>query len=632
MSDRTTQGNPKSEKKVSLEDLFSGRVPEAGQIIVRLLLNEEARPKILAFLAGALRSESSRLSPVDTSPLLLVLRAQRRLLGATRESLMRDLASLGLPVVEATAHLIPRCKDKSDLHLLLDLARVLANPHLLSVLHPLLDSEDRVAAILALQAIATIDDERARRLLIESISRPHLRWSAVAFLAERKITSALRDVVNLLGDPSPEVRKEVIRALVIFDDPRVIPALKQVLSRDKDHTVRAAAAEAITRLSQRHGLPLDGREFLVLASESARSGRLIDRILAEARAQGASDVHLFPSKPVCFRIHGNLVEREPKLVLSSETVEKAILEVLPEHLKGALNQDFQADFSYAIPGLGRHRVNCFAERRGLAAVIRLIPREVPTLASLGLPPQVKEVASLSQGLVIITGRSGSGKTSTLAALVNLINESRAVHIITLEDPIEFVHMRKKALINQREIGRHAPSFPLALRSALREDPDVIVVGEVRDLETARLVVEAAETGHLVLATLHTPDTASAIERLIDSFPAVEQQQVRLMVADSIKMVLAQTLIPRADSSGRVGCFEVLLGTQAVSNLIKENKVAQIPGILQTGRSLGMCTFDMSLMDLLKARLITAEEAYLRAMNKEPFRPFVGTGEDEGRQT
>jgi len=332
-------------------------------------------------------------------------------------------------------------------------------------------------------------------------------------------------------------------------------------------------------------------------------------------------VHLVPESAPCFRIHGELREARPE-PLTREECASMLLDIAPDNAQEAIRNDLQADFPYVLEGVGRHRVNVFAERRGLASVIRLVPPAAPGPDTLGLPPRVRDITSMQNGLVLVTGRTGSGKSTTQAALVDLLNEARPVHIITLEDPIEYLHERKRGLVNQREIGRHSVSCPAALRAALREDPDVMVGGEMRDLVTMRLAVEAAETGHLVIATLHTPTAVGAVQRLIEAFPVAEQQQVRLMLSDSLRMVIAQSLVKRVDGAGRVGVFELLLCTQPVSALIRENKLNQVLGVMQTGKENGMRTFDMALLDLVASHAITGEEGYSRAQSKDAFKPYL----------
>jgi len=615
-----------------LADVISGRVSDRGSALVSMILDspDDYRLAALDFIAQSSRSigdeNSNSQDFAGEKVLLAVLMAQKGLLSFTRERLQKELKERSVNLVPAMAKLLPVHKG-GGLHLLLELATTLADGVLAPSLIPLLKSPDRFAAVLALQAIAASGAEDTISILTSALQNEDLRWTAVALLADMEASASVGPVAHLLADPSPEVRLEAIRALSIFSDQRTVKLLKQVCAADRSQRVRDASFEAVRRISNQHGLPLDEDELLAASTRSLESDREIDQLLAEARVAGASDVHVVPGSPFAFRLHGDIKEIG-KDALTSEKTREMILPMVPEASLADLEQDLQLDFSYVVQGLGRHRVNVFQERRGLSAVIRLIPPEVPGFSTLGLPPQVNEVSEYQQGLVLVTGRSGSGKTTTMAAIVNRLNETKSLHIITLEDPIEYIHHRKKSLVNQREIGRHTKSFPVALRSALREDPDVVVVGEMRDLTTMRLAVEAAETGHLVVGTLHTPNAVGAVERLIEAFPATEQQQVRLMLADSLKMVLAQHLIPKKDGPGRVGCFEVLVCTPAVGNLIRDNKINQLPGIMQTGKAAGMKTMDSALFELMSTRAISSKEAYVRAVNKEPFQHHVQNRDGE----
>ena len=615
-----------------LADVISGRVSDRGSALVSMILDspDDYRLAALDFIAQSSRSigdeNSNSQDFAGEKVLLAVLMAQKGLLSFTRERLQKELKERSVNLVPAMAKLLPDHKG-GGLHLLLELATTLADGVLAPSLIPLLKSPDRFAAVLALQAIAASGAEDTISILTSALQNEDLRWTAVALLADMEASASVGPVAHLLADPSPEVRLEAIRALSIFSDQRTVKLLKQVCAADRSQRVRDASFEAVRRISNQHGLPLDEDELLAASTRSLESDREIDQLLAEARVAGASDVHVVPGSPFAFRLHGDIKEIG-KDALTSEKTREMILPMVPEASLADLEQDLQLDFSYVVQGLGRHRVNVFQERRGLSAVIRLIPPEVPGFSTLGLPPQVNEVSEYQQGLVLVTGRSGSGKTTTMAAIVNRLNETKSLHIITLEDPIEYIHHRKKSLVNQREIGRHTKSFPVALRSALREDPDVVVVGEMRDLTTMRLAVEAAETGHLVVGTLHTPNAVGAVERLIEAFPATEQQQVRLMLADSLKMVLAQHLIPKKDGPGRVGCFEVLVCTPAVGNLIRDNKINQLPGIMQTGKAAGMKTMDSALFELMSTRAISSKEAYVRAVNKEPFQHHVQNRDGE----
>jgi twitching motility protein PilT len=287
-----------------------------------------------------------------------------------------------------------------------------------------------------------------------------------------------------------------------------------------------------------------------------------------------------------------------------------------------LEQARQVDFCYKDPELGRFRTNVFHQRKGLNAVFRLVPFEIPTLSDVALPESLWEITSLSQGLILVTGPAGCGKTTTLAALVDRINETERSHILTIEDPIEYVHTNKESLVNQREVPSHSKSFAKALRQSLREDPDVILVGEMRDLETISLAITASETGHLVLGTLHTTTASSTVDRVINAFPAEQQGQIRMMIADSLKAVLSQTLLPRRDGSGRVAAFEVLRNTPNVAGLIRDGKTFQLPTAMQTGAAAGMMLMDTALLNMVQEGVIEPRVGHRRALRKEPFEALL----------
>lgn len=555
----------------------------------------------------------------EADPLRDLLRAQRRLLGAGRERLHRVLREAARPLLPLVIGRLRRWQG-SDLHLLIELAGELKRPELVAELKPLLNGTDRWAALFGVQAVAASGGRESVEVLLEAMGRDDLRWAVIAELGERRVTAAMAAVARAMTDPSPEVRLEVVRAFLSFGDKRLIPYLAHMVEKDADDRVRCRAHQALGRLASVHGVAVDDLDLRAKAAASVKLDRPLDRLLRDARVRDASDLHLVPGSPPAFRIHGEMIELDLP-PLRSEDIESMLGDVLPVHHADP-DEATELDVSYVVPFVGRHRVNVFQERRGTASVIRLIPHQAPGISQLGLPAPVRSIVSLQQGLVIVTGRSGSGKSTTQAAMVDLINEARPVHIITLEDPIEYLHERKRGLVNQREIGRHSRSFAHALRAALREDPDVMVVGEMRDLVTMRMAIEAAETGHLVIATLHTPTAVGAIQRLIESFPSTEQQQVRLMLADSLRMVVAQALVRRASGAGRVGAFELLLSTPAISAMIRENKLNQVQAVLQTGRSEGMRTMDAALLELVEQRQILPEDAYARAENKEAFRAYL----------
>ena len=338
----------------------------------------------------------------------------------------------------------------------------------------------------------------------------------------------------------------------------------------------------------------------------------ITQLLALSIKEGASDLHLSAGLPPILRIDGDLVRMDLP-VLKPKQVAELIHEVLNEGQLKSLQEGVEIDFSFEIPEVARFRANVFNQNRGEAAVFRSIPAAIPTLSELGLGGIFKKLALLPRGLVLITGPTGSGKSSTQAAMVDYINKNRNYHILTIEDPIEFVHESKKCLVNQREVGRDTKRFSQALRSALREDPDVVVVGEMRDLETIRLALTAAETGHLVFATLHTTSAALTINRIIDVFPAEEKDMVRSMLSDSLQAVVTQALLKKVDG-GRIAAHEIMIGTPAVRNLIREDKIAQIYSVIQTSSSLQMKTLDQSLSALVDEGIISLETAREKAVS------------------
>lgn len=347
----------------------------------------------------------------------------------------------------------------------------------------------------------------------------------------------------------------------------------------------------------------------------------IDAFFKLMHEQGASDLHLIAGQQPALRIRGE-IERVKYQPLENDVLKAMLYEITPEHKIKEFEETGDVDFAYEIPNLARYRSNFFQQRLGVAAVFREIPSKILTTGQLGLPPVTAKLASLPRGLVLVTGPTGSGKSTTLAAIIDEANRTRKDHIITIEDPIEFVHQNKECIVNQREVGLHTASFSSALRGALREDPDIILVGELRDLETISLAIEAASTGHLVFGTVHTSSAAKTIDRLIEVFPANEQMQVRSTLADGIRAVLAQVLFRRADKVGRCPALEIMIATPAVRNLIRESKTYQIPSMIQTGRKYGMQLLDDSIMELLQKGWISSEEAYMKANDKTKFRPLL----------
>ena len=347
----------------------------------------------------------------------------------------------------------------------------------------------------------------------------------------------------------------------------------------------------------------------------------IDELFRMMKEQGASDLHLSTSAPPIFRLHGDLEPLDFK-PLTHEELKEIIYEILTEKQIREFEQRHDLDFAYSVPDLARFRGNILMQHKGIAAVFRIIPSKILSVEELGLPEGVTRFTQLKKGLILVTGPTGSGKSTTLAAMIDHINNTRKDHILTLEDPLEFIHENKQSLFNQRQIGEHSDSFTAALRAALREDPDVILVGEMRDLETISLAMTAAETGHLVFGTLHTPSAAMTIDRIIDAYPRDGQAQIRTMLSESLKGVICQQLLKTAGGKGRVAALEILVGTPAIANLIREGKTFQIPSIIQTARRDGMQLMDQHLLDLLKNKQITPEEAHRCASEKKQFEQFL----------
>lgn len=338
-------------------------------------------------------------------------------------------------------------------------------------------------------------------------------------------------------------------------------------------------------------------------------------LLAFSVKNKASDLHLSSGLPPMIRVHGDVRKINLPSMEHAE-VHRMLYDIMNDSQRKVYEETLECDFSFEIPELARFRVNAFNHQRGAGAVFRTIPSKVLTLEELNAPRVFKDIADTPRGIVLVTGPTGSGKSTTLAAMIDYINESQMSHILTVEDPIEFVHTSKKSLINQREVGPHTMSFENALRSALREDPDVILVGEMRDLETIRLALTAAETGHLVFGTLHTSSAAKTIDRVVDVFPAAEKEMVRSMLSESLRAVISQTLCKTKDEQGRVAAHEIMIGTPAIRNLIRENKIAQMYSAIQTGQSVGMQTLDQNLQDLVKRNVISAAEARSKAANRD----------------
>lgn len=347
----------------------------------------------------------------------------------------------------------------------------------------------------------------------------------------------------------------------------------------------------------------------------------IDALFNMLKEQGASDLHLSTGNPPIFRLRGEMVRLNYK-PLGHDELKAILFEILSEKQQAQFDETKDLDFAYEVPGVARFRGNILMQYRGIAAVFRIIPTKILSADDLGLPEGVRRMTAFKKGLVLVTGPTGSGKSTTLAGMIDLINSTRKEHILTFEDPLEFIHENKLSLLNQRQIGEHTESFASALKAALREDPDVILVGEMRDLITIQLAMSAAETGHLVFGTLHTSTAAKTVDRIIDVFPTDQQEQVRAMLSESLKGVVCQQLLKTADGKGRVAALEIMLGTPAIGNLIREGKTFQIPSIMQTAKKDGMQLLDQHLLDLLKTKKVNPEEAYRCAVDKKQFEQYL----------
>ncbi len=352
---------------------------------------------------------------------------------------------------------------------------------------------------------------------------------------------------------------------------------------------------------------------------------LIEELLEDAVNKNASDLHISVDLPPVLRIDGKLVRTNLK-ALTSDDVETLVFPILNNEQRRKLEQDWELDLSYGIQGVGRFRVNVYRNKGTYAAAFRTINTEVPSFESLGLPPIVRQITEKPRGLILVTGPTGSGKTTTLASMIDYINTTRSEHILTIEDPVEFLHESKKSVVHQRELGQDTRSFANALRSALREDPDIILVGELRDLETISLAITAAETGHLVMGTLHTSSASQTVDRIIDVFPEIQQQQIRIQLSNSLIAVFSQTLLPRIDELGeqvgRVMAQEIMIVTSAVANLVREGKTTQIYSALQTGSQFGMQTLETALATLYKRKAITSEDALSKSSRPDELKRMI----------
>lgn len=589
----------------------------AGNYLQKYVVSapREMRPAILGrlLLASDEKVQGALLKALfatgQVSELLLeVLTFCKGVLGEPHTRVMKALAELGDPVLEAGMRLLGNEDPDIRVQCLL-LVENFKGPRTVGIVVKLLQDADWWVRIMACETLGRVKDPRSLPYLDKMLPDPDCKWAAIDAIGAIGGESAFATVLSLLKDPSQEVRSAAVNAAKNLTDPRIVGYLEDVAKTDAAPEVRLRAVEAVREVK--------GGGAAMGTVSSSQLTRPIDKLLAYAREAGASDLHITPGEPPVVRLNGVLT-RIKSSVLSAAHVTALLEEVLDSVRKPVLERVGNVDFCYSLPGVGRYRANVFRQARGVSAAFRVIPNMAPTLSELGLPKTAEELSTYHQGVVLVTGPAGAGKSTTLTSLINLLNETRSTHVLSLEDPIEFLHSSKRALVNQREIGRDSKSFASAMRGALREDPDVIVVGDLRDPETIRLALLAAETGHLVIGTMQTTGAVGTLDKLVEAFPADEQHQVRIGLAGSLKLIISQQLAPRADGKSRVAIFEVLKVTPGVRAMIREGKTFQIPNAMQIGRQQGMLTLDAALEELLAAGTLSLETAHALADKKDTF--------------
>jgi twitching motility protein PilT len=599
----------------ALTSLAKGQGPEFADKILPLIAAGDAgtRSAVIKILLGM----DNRRELVRRYLLF-----SKTLAGWARDRALDSMDEFGKDLVEPTIELLSD-EDEDVRASALIVAGSFQDPRIVPATIELLKDPDWWLRITAAETLGRLKDPRALEPLIAALNDAEARWAAVEALGRIGDPRALNALGQLLKDPASEVRIEVLVALKNFKHPKIPQVVQKVAATDPDRIVRSRALEIAEAVAKRDHIEIADAERLratALRLQIEENEPKINTLLMATRNQGASDLHVTVSQPPITRIASDLVPArgEP---FTAEQTEQMLREILSDEQWQRVVTEKQLDFCHYILKGGRYRANVFLDQKGYNAVFRVIPEQPPTTTEIGLPPHLVEIADYHQGLVLICGPAGSGKSTTLAALVNLFNETRHDHILTLEDPVEFVHPFKNCLINQREVKTHTESFARALRAALREDPDVIVIGDLRDNETVALALTAAETGHIVLGTLNSTNAHKAVDRIISSFPSSEQPQIRAAMAESLKFVIAQRLLP-GDGKRQVACFEVLRGTFSVANLIRDQKTFQIPSIMKIGRAQGMQTFDDALKDLVKGKKISPETAYMAAEAKQEFEEMV----------
>jgi twitching motility protein PilT len=595
----------------------AGQGPEFADRLLPLIASGEAatRSVVLKVLLGL---------PDRRGVVRRYMVFSKSLAGWARDRALESMRAFGPDLLEPTIELLHDPDDEVRASAML-VAQSFEDVRVVPATIELLKDPDWWIRITAAETLGRLKDPRGVAPLVEALGDPEARWSAVEALGRIGDLRAVPALAELLQDPAPEVRVEVVQALSHFDHPQMLDFVRNVAKQDPSRAVRARALDVATNMAARRQTKMADEDALKQAALAAKSGAgepRLNALLVATRNASASDLHLSVGQPPVLRLAADLARAKGEPFTADETRDM-VREILTDAQWERLLREKQLDFCYYIPTAGRYRANVFVDQKGVNGVFRVIPERPPTIAEIGLPPHLAEIADYHQGLVIVCGPSGSGKSTTLAALVNLFNETRHDHVLTMEDPVEFIHPFKSCLVNQREVGSDTQSFARALRAALREDPDVIVIGELRDNESVSLALTAAETGHIVLGTLNSTAASKAIDRILSSFPTDEQGQVRASLSESLKFVIAQRLLPAKEKHRQVACFEVLRNTVAVANMIRDEKTYQIPSAMQIGRSQGMQTFDEALKGLLAAGRITAEAAYRAATKKEDFEAHLG---------
>jgi twitching motility protein PilT len=581
-------------------------------------LLSDANPRVRQLASRILRTQE----PQRVAEAFLL--SYQNTFGPTRDRALEGLRELGPQYIPAFLE-----RDNDPDHRIAALASAVAvtirSPEVVAHCIRYLGGDDWWLRDRAAHALGELRDERGFEPLVAMLADSESNLSAAAALGTWGSAKALPALLEAYKKGTKDLRLEILDAFARIPDRAVAGLLGKIVQADPDVLVREKAARLAEAVAGEGGggdSP-DRREFPEHDFVAAPQPSLAD-LLRHARAVGASDLHLSTGTVPHVRVNGTLAAL-PMPELTAARVEEWVGPTLSPERRAVFDERQQLDFCHKDPTLGRFRTNVFLQRKGMSAVFRLVPFEVPNLADIGMPESLWELTTYSQGLILVTGPAGCGKTTTLAALVDRVNSTERCHILTIEDPIEYVHVNKDSLVNQREIPLHSRSFARALRQSLREDPDVILVGEMRDLETISLAITAAETGHLVLATLHTTTASATVDRIINAFPADRQGQIRQMVSDSLKAVISQALLPRRDGRGRVAAWEILRNTPAVAGLIREAKTFQIPTAIQTGAGSGMSLMDASLLKLVQDGTVDPRDAWDRALRKEVFEPFLDEG-------